>query len=251
MNPQQVLALIRERASARGPFNENRAIDPAVLDEILQAAAWSPTAHNMQNFELVVVQDKAVLRELSELESSVSPVFVRENYRQLSFSDAELRAKKTGLLAAQFPPEWLTTEAQAGRLPAEPPAKLGEQVRRGPALAVVLYDPARRAPASEGDFLGAMSLGCVLENMWLMATARGVGFHIISSLANEPLASEVKKTLGIPERLAVALSVRLGYPALAEQPQRPRERVRRDVADFVSLDRYRARGEAGEPIPRG
>jgi hypothetical protein len=29
----------------------------------------------------------------------------------------------------------------------------------------VVYDPAKRAPASEGDFLGALSLGYVMENM--------------------------------------------------------------------------------------
>ena len=37
------------------------------------------------------------------------------------------------------------------------------------------FDPAaehrfrKRAPASEGDALGIMSLGCVMQNMWLMA----------------------------------------------------------------------------------
>ena len=30
---------------------------------------------------------------------------------------------------------------------------------------VVVYNPRKRAPASEGDVLGMMSLGCVMENM--------------------------------------------------------------------------------------
>jgi hypothetical protein len=33
------------------------------------------------------------------------------------------------------------------------------------ALLVILFDPSKRAPASEGDVLGMMSLGCVMENM--------------------------------------------------------------------------------------
>jgi nitroreductase len=45
---------------------------------------------------------------------------------------------------------------------------------------IVVYDTRKRAPASEGDFLGIMSLGCVMENMWIMATSLGIGFQIMS-----------------------------------------------------------------------
>jgi len=233
MEEQDILELIKGRKSSRMPFDENRPIDPAVLKMILEAAAWAPTAHNMQNFEIVVVDDKSVLTELSKLKSPVSPVFIQENYPQLSFSEDEWKERKTGILAEQFPPEWLSEEARQGKL--QPPAsELGEQVRRGPVLLIILYDPNRRAPASEGDFLGVMSLGFMLENMWLTAAAYGIGFHILSVLGNEPLAAEVKKTLGIPRHLHIALSCRLGYPA--NDP--PRLRVRRDLEDFVRYNRY-------------
>ena len=35
----------------------------------------------------------------------------------------------------------------------------------------------RRSP---GDVLGMMSLGCVMENMWLMAESLGIRFHILA-----------------------------------------------------------------------
>ena len=233
MDAQVLLELIKQRKSSRGSFDENRPIDSAVLQNILEAATWSPTAHNMQNFEIVVVDDKSILTKLSGLESAVSPVFIQENYRQLSFSDEELKERKTGILAGQFPPAWLTPEARQGKLP-ESVSKLGEQVRRGPVLLLILYNPSRRAPASEGDFLGVMSLGFMLENMWLMAAAQGVGFHIISPLGNQPLAGEIKKMLNIPDSLMLALGIRLGYPSGDDT----RLRVRRDVEDFVSRNKY-------------
>ena len=236
MNPQDTLELIKQRHSSRVPFDENRPVDPHVLDDILQAATWAPTAHNMQNFEIVTVRDKAVLTQLSELESATSPVFVQENYQQLSFTEDEWTAKGTGLLASQFPAAWQSEAAQAGQL-REQPAPLGEQIRRGPVLMVLLYDPSRRAPASAGDFLGIMSLGCVLENMWLMATAHGLAFHIISPLANQPVASQIKQILGVPANLDITLSIRLGYPA---SPEEPRLRVRRQVADFATDDHFGA-----------
>ena len=101
-----------------------------------------------------------------------------------------------------------------------------------PLLLVVVYDPSKRAPASEGDFLGAISLGCVMENMWLTAEALGIGLQIVSSLNDGP---EVKQILGIPDELTVAFSCRLGYP-LATAAKRLR--VRRDVTDFASRNRF-------------
>ena len=35
----------------------------------------------------------------------------------------------------------------------------------------------------ENDFLGVISLGCAMENMWLMAHSLGIGVHIVSSLS--------------------------------------------------------------------
>jgi len=233
MNVQELLQLIQERKSTRTAFDENRSIDPDILHTLLEAATWAPTAHNMQNFEIIVVDDKSVLTKLSELKSSVSPVFLQENYPQLSFSEDELKRRKTGILASQFPPSWLSPEAQQGKLN-QPASGLGKQVSNGPVLLLILYNPARRAPASEGDFLGVMSLGFMLENLWLMATAQGVNVHIVSAFGNEPLTSEVKKLLGIPSELMITLGVRLGYTNQEDY----RLRVRREVNDFVKYNRY-------------
>ena len=232
IEPSELLELVTARHSSRGPFDPYRPIDPDALHLILRAATWAPTAHNMQNFSFVVVRDLDVLQRLSQLQSATSPVFIKENYAQLSFSESELASKKTGLLADRFPPEWTSAAAQQGLLAPEA-RPLGPQVGEGPVLMVLVYDPAQRAPASDGDFLGAISLGCVIENMWLMATSLGIGFHIISPLASQPLVDDVKQVLGIPPELAVALGIRLGYPIGDD----PGPRVRRDLTDFVSRDK--------------
>ena len=99
---------------------------------------------------------------------------------------------------------------------------------------IVLYDPARRAPASEGDFLGIISLGCMMENMWLTAFSMGVGFHIVSSISAGPVEKEIKKLLEIPKHLNIAFSVRLGYPTGPVKYLR----VRRDIEDFVHYNGF-------------
>lgn len=232
---EDILKLIKTRKSDRGLFDPRRKVARQDIEQILEAGSWAPTAHNMQNFEIVAVDDEALLNRISRVESRVSPEFIRENYRQLLFSQDELKQKKTGLIADSFPPLWVTPEAAQGIMPDAAPEPLGRLVQAGPALLFVLYDPSRRAPASEGDFLGAVSLGCVLENMWLMAHALGISLHVMSSLAAPDAARELKGILGIPENLEIVFALRLGYPVAIHEHYL---RVRRDVEDFTHFNRY-------------
>src|SRR5208337_368064 len=84
-----------------------------------------------------------------------------------------------------------------------------------PTMLFMVYDPKRRAPASEGDFLGIISLGCATENMWLMAESLRIGFHVVSSLASSTVEKDVKRILAIPDRLRIVYAIRLGYPTAA------------------------------------
>lgn len=227
-----ILDLIQSRKSWRVAFDPGRPVAKDDLARVLEAARWTPTAHNMQNFEIVVVDDPAVLEALAKVERPISEAFVKENYEQLSFSREELLRRKTGLLASMFPAAWQTPDFKADALGESGIASRQRAVLPGPVLLVVVYDPSRRAPASEGDFLGIISLGCLMQNLWLEAEALGLGVQIVSSLAGAP---ELKEILGIPEHLRVAFSVRLGYPVEAPADYL---RVRRDVEDFTSYNRY-------------
>ncbi|MGD0997468.1 MAG: nitroreductase family protein [Thermoleophilia bacterium] len=227
-----ILELMHKRRSLRMPFDPQHPIAEEQLADILEAARWSPSAHNMQNFEIIVVDDPKVLEEIGSIERAISETFVRENYRQLSFSEEELLKKKTGILATMFPPSWRNPDFRLDAISKEETAAMRRPLPASPVLLVVVYDPGRRAPASEGDFLGIVSLGCVMENMWLAAESMGIGLQIVSSLSS---GAEVKSILGIPDDLVIAFSCRLGYPA--SEPAKYL-RVRRDVEDFTHHNRF-------------
>jgi len=233
-----ILDIIRQRQSARVPFDRERPVPAEHMRQILEGARWTPTAHNMQNFEIVVVDDRKLLDAIANIETETSEVFVRENYEQLSFSEEELKKKKVGLLGLMFPPSWRTPGKKPVLDEAHAHSILGEMIRATAALLVVVYDPRRRAPASEGDVLGMISLGCAMENMWLVASSLGVGFHIQSVLSGERVEGEVKKLLGIAEPLKIGFAVRLGYPL--SDPKYLR--VRRDIEDFVHHNRFGSKG---------
>ncbi len=235
----EILKLIRERQSSRFPFDTEKPISRQNLEGILEAARWAPTAHNMQNFTIIVVDDQKLLKTIASIKSPVSEAFVRENYQLLSFSEDELKKKKVGIMGDVFPPAMRSPTFKLDDAAHE--AFAAGQMRlieASPTLLVVIYDPGKRAPASEGDFLGHLSLGCMIENMWLTAQSLGMDFHIVSEIAVPTIEKEVKNLLAIPQNFRIALSIRLGYAV-----SRPRYvRVRRDIEDIICHNRFDHKG---------
>jgi nitroreductase len=68
----EILKIIQERHSSRVPFDRSHRPSKQDLMQILEAARWAPTAHNMQNFEIIVVDDKKHLEELGNIKSKIS-----------------------------------------------------------------------------------------------------------------------------------------------------------------------------------
>ncbi|HUK85086.1 MAG TPA: nitroreductase family protein [Candidatus Acidoferrum sp.] len=234
----EILKIIRERQSARVPFDPNRPISKDELKQIFEAARWTPTAHNMQNFDVIIIDDKAVLERIGKIKSRISEEFLRENFDQLSFSKEELLKKKTGILAAMFPPDWGDPKKIAEVAQKTEPMPLTQSIRGSTTLLIVTYDSTKRAPASRGDILGFLSLGCLMENIWLMAQSLGIGLQILSTFSAPPVETEIKKLLGIPEHMKIAYTCRLGYPAGTSKYLR----VRRDIEDFTHNNRYGNKG---------
>jgi nitroreductase len=234
----EVQRIIQERQSARVPFDANRKVSKQDLKDILDAGRWAPTAHNMQNYSIVVIDNKEVLNVIGNVKSRISEEFLRENYEQLSFSIEELLKKKTGILGFMFPPAWVDPSKMAEAARKSEPMPLTQSIRGSPCLLIVVYNPQKRAPASEGDVLGFMSLGCVMENMWLMAQSLGVSLQILSAFAAPEVEKQVKQVLGIPEQLKIAYTCRLGYP----QGSSKYLRVRREIDDFTYYNKFGNKG---------
>lgn len=230
-----VSKIIQQRRSMRVPFNPNRYVPKDSVRHILEAARWAPTAHNMQNFEILVVDDKEVLEKIGKIKSRVSEAFIRENYMQLSFSEEELLRKKVGILGTNFPPDWRDPNRLDKAVRESVARPLKQRINGSPVLLIVVYDSRKRAPASEGDVLGFISLGCVMENMWLMAQSLRISFHVLSVFSWSTVEKEVKQVLHIPEYMKVAFAIRLGYPA-----SKPAEhvRVRRDIEMFAHHNQF-------------
>ena len=51
---QNLLKIIQDRHSVRMPFDMQRPVARQDLEQILEAGRWAPTAHNMQNYEIII-----------------------------------------------------------------------------------------------------------------------------------------------------------------------------------------------------
>lgn len=227
-----ILRLIHERHSSRGPFDPERSIKKDELKMIIEAARWAPSAHNMQNFEIIVIDDKEVIKAIGQIESTISEEFIRENFKQLSMSEEELKRKKTGILGTQFPKKWTDASTLDEAVKERSPTSLDHTIRGGNTILLVIYDERKRAPASEGDFLGILSLGCVMENIWLVAQSLGINVHIMSAF--EGIYEELKKMLEIPDYMGYGFALKLGYPV----SEKKYLRVRRDIESFTHHNKY-------------
>jgi len=218
---------IKERRSDRIAYDLKRPITKLNLMKILEAARWAPSPHNMQNFEIIIVDDKKLLKSIQEgymrPSGSYHKRLQRSGHDAYASSEEELLRKKYGI----FVPD---ERARSGHRRA---------IRLGPVLGVVTYDPERRPPhgRAEADFLNDIGLGCVLENVWLMAHSLGLSFQVMSVLGG-PAGEDVKRILGIPRRLRIAFGFRLGYAV--QRPKRTpiHSRVRREVTDFAHHNQF-------------
>jgi nitroreductase len=233
---QALLALIHERHSTRGPFNPDRAVTTKQVKLILEAARWAPTPDNMQNFAIVVVDDKDRLEAIAKIPAEMSETYLRETYEHLSFSEAELSHKKAGTLASIYPRAWTDPEAWSPDSDARSQlTSLGRTFLQPQVLLVVLYDSSIHAPASKGDALGLMGLGCVMENMWLMSESEGLGMQVLTVFRDGLVEKEVQRVLHVPPLMKIAFACSLGYPA---RPADPYLRVRRELEDFVHHNQF-------------
>ena len=163
-------------------------IPDAVLQRILQAAAWAPSGGNLQPWRLIVVRDAEKRESLGKL---YRPLWHRDGISSLS---SEALAKQERMLAAGD--------------------HLGDNLGRAPVLLVVCFNP-RAMAITDADLdrpsvVGGGSIYPAVQNLMLACVNEGVGCTLTTLLCYEEDA--VKALLEIPEDWYTCGCVPLGYP---------------------------------------
>ncbi len=181
-----VYRAIETRRDVRDQFLSDPIPDD-VLRRLLDAAHAAPSVGFMQPWNFTLVRDEAVRQSAWE-----------------AFSRANEEAE------AMFPEE---------KRSAYRSLKL-EGIRKAPLSICVTSDPDRAGPVVLGrtrnSRMDSYSTVCAIQNLWLAARAEGIGLGWVSIFHDR----DVRKILGIPDRIEIVAWLCLGYvDALYEKPE--------------------------------
>lgn len=206
-----------------------------VLWRVLDAARFAPSGGNRQGWRVVVAKDPAVKKALRELYLPGWYDYLAQArsglvaWAPVTDRDAETRALAGAARVA--------AEAAAG------PGGFAEHLEDVPVLLVLLAD-LRALAATDRDFarytlVGGASIYPFAWNILLAARDAGLGGVMTTMLTRQEDA--VRQLLSVPDELAVAAGIALGYP------RRQRRRLKRAaVEEFATVDRF-----GGDPFTAG
>jgi len=199
--------LVARRRDVRAEFT-GEPVDDETLTRVLGAGHRAPSVGMSQPWDFVLVRDRVVLDAF-----------------------AQHVAAERSAYAADLPPE---RRARFDRIKVE-------GVRESGLGVVVTYDPIRGGPQVLGrrtvDDTGLFSVVLAVQNLWLAATAEGLGVGWVSFYREEVLSGLVD----LPARVRPVAWLCVGHVAgLQELPDLERHgwRARRPLADVVHHETY-------------
>jgi len=182
--------LVKGRRSIR-KFSP-RKVEGGVVREVLEAAGWAPSAHNAQPWRFIVLVDDILKRDLAVV---MATAWLADMTRDGVAVDVRESMAKASV----------------------------ERFTRAPVLVVACLTRKDRTRYADGlrqrceRDLAVQSLGAALQNMLLVAQAKGLGACWFSApiFCKEP----VRKVLKMPKDVEPQALIALGYPA--EEPKAP------------------------------
>ena len=189
--------IVMKRRSIR-KFTKDK-VPEKLVNRILEAGRWSPSASNAQPWHFIVVTDDRGKASMARICTKYS----RQHWKR-------------------FPPE------RARYLAARGGTWDKSYMKEIPVLLVVCYEVRQ-------DIRNELVLGSVwmaVENMLLSATDEGLGSCVYTFL-NRREENELKRLLKVPATHRLAGVIQLGYSRV--QPPQP---SRRELKEIVSYERF-------------
>ena len=252
-----VFDAITQRRSHRGDFQQ-RALDEADLGKLTEAARWAPSPFNVQPWDLLLIQEPEAKTRLAELTETAivaqfkDAKFLDDNSRWMRLTEAEWQERGDGVLLTEHVtlPKFLQSSPEklklllenaksltilghlgAGKKPAK---EIAQQVQDAPLLLLVTMDCRKRPPGEGAKRWMWLSIGMLIQNLLLAATALGIGVQFVSApLESEKHRDKIRELFNLPAQHEVMTLLRLGYV-----DKTGGNAVRLEASDFVHFERY-------------
>jgi nitroreductase/NAD-dependent dihydropyrimidine dehydrogenase PreA subunit len=189
VSPEVLFSFLRSRRSCR-VFVE-REVPKQALEKLVDIARYAPTAHNSQNFEFVVIQEKELIRDLA----SRTATFYGNLHKMLSAPGVHL-------------PPWLQTHMRGFRLNWEYYLQGKDRIFRNAPALLLIHAPAENSSSAQNCHLA-------MAHIMLQAHALGLGTciigYFITAAERDP---SIIKRLDVPQQNKIFTCCTVGYPGL-------------------------------------
>lgn len=210
------LDVLRRRRSIRTGFLNDTPVPDGLIEQILEAARWAPSAGNSQPWEFLVIRNEETREKIVE-------IFKTQMRDKIEIEEV--------------------ARGQRRRVNA------GVDFRHAPVHIVVLGDPRTndaypmrtKLDKWEAHFYSSLA-NCVLQ-MLLAAEVLGLSSMYISDVASPYFSVMLKSLLAIPEPLQIYHLLPVGFATRSPTIHHPR-RPLTDMVHYERYDRSKFRGEA-------
>ena len=224
----EFLDVVRRRKTTNGPFL-SEPVPPEHQRLLIEVAARAPSQLNCQPWRFVVTEDRSIIEQVATIsghsmaEALSNGTFFERYQRYFRFSDAEMDARRDGILFDKLPAplrpfarQVLTSRGQRMLNTLRVPQTLGEENRKlvagSPLLLAVLLDRTECRAGELSSFYSVFSIGAAMENVWLTTEALGMGMQLISFPREVPGQwARIEHVFGVPDELELMVVYRLGY----------------------------------------
>ena len=198
-----VIEAIKKRRSIRR-FDE-RKVDKEVIEEIIQAGRFAPSAQNRQPWRFIVITNRGVIDELSLLIKEELKKLLKRRFIK-GFSIKEL--KDEGIVKFLYAVAFSEKD-------------------------VIFYNaPVLVFIITEDRLFNDESCACCAQNMMLAAHALGLGSCWIGFASILGFNKEIQHRIGIPDGYHVAAALVFGYPK-GKIPKFTPRKIGADVINWI------------------
>ncbi|HEX2787092.1 MAG TPA: nitroreductase family protein [Ignavibacteria bacterium] len=231
-----LLEAIKKRKTTNGFFLDKE-ISQEHIDLLVKMSSHCPSHFNSQPWRFVLVQDKSVIKKIGRIAGDAMTQlmddgrFWKQYKKYFRFSEEEMEKTKDGIhidhLPAFLKPFAKSIFSETGgkvismlkvsKILGNDEEKL---VSSSPLLFAITLTKDEYKPCELSGFYSVISMGAVIQTLWLVTTSIGMGMQFISTPGEIPKKwKEVSEILNIPLDQELMAIFRMGY--IDENVERP------------------------------
>lgn len=252
-----LLEAILKRKTTNTAFADKKVSDEHIR-LLIEMASHSPSHFNSQPWKFIVIEDKKIISTIAKIagDSMVKLMddgrFWKQYRKYFRFSEEEMEKTKDGIHIDHLPsflkPFAKSIFSEAGgkviskfkvsRILGNDEEKL---VATSPLLFVILLTKEEYKKDELSGFYSVVSMGAVIQTLWLVTTSIGMGMQFISTPGEIPEKwKEISDMLENPDTFEMMAVFRMGYtdPDIKRPSIDWKSSQRKDVNELAYSNRF-------------